>query len=208
MTDHILVGGGALAREIHDWFSPSLALAGHRFVGYIDDTDQPMRGTGHELPQLGPITGYLANAGPLLVLAIADPRAKAVITLNLLGRGAVFATLLHPTAWISASAKIGQGSVVSVFTDVSANAVLGEFSLLNGYASVGHDGELGDCSTVSGYVDLTGAVRVGRECFFGSGARVLPKLSIGERCVIGAGAVVVRSVPAGVTLYAAPARRL
>ncbi len=207
MTDHILVGGGALAREIHDWFRPSLALAGHRFVGYLDDTDQPMHGTGHDLPQLGPITGHRPGAASL-VLAIADPPAKAQITQDLLAAGGVFATLLHPTAWISASATIGHGTVVSVFADVSANATLGRFSMLNGYASVGHDTVLGECSTLSGYVDLTGAVTVGRQCFFGSGARVLPKLVIGDRCMIGAGAVVVRSVPDDVTLYAAPARRL
>ncbi len=208
MTDHVLVGGGALAREIHDWFAPSLSLNGHRFVGYIDDTDQPMRGTGHDLPQLGPITGFRTPQNWLLVLAIADPKSKAAITGKLLDAGAQFATLLHPTAWVSASAKIGRGTVVSVFADISANAVVGEFCLLNGYASVGHDAMLGDHSTVSGYVDLTGGVRIGRQSFLGSGARVLPHLVLGERCIIGAGAVVVRPVPDGATLYAAPARRL
>ena len=208
MTDHILVGGGALAREIHDWFSPMLALAGHRFAGFIDDTNGPMQDTGHALPQLGHISAFQSNPEHLLVLAIGSPHAKAKITHDLLSRGARFATLLHPSAWVSASARIGRGSVVSVFADISANAVLGDFSLLNGYSSVGHDVHLGDCSTLSGYVDLTGAVQVGRECFFGSGARVLPKVVIGAHCMIGAGAVVVRSVPDGATLYAAPARRL
>ena len=44
--------------------------------------------------------------------------------------------------------------------------------------------------------------------FFGSGARVLPRLTIGAGCMVGAGAVVVRGCEDGVTLYAAPARRL
>jgi acetyltransferase-like isoleucine patch superfamily enzyme len=57
-------------------------------------------------------------------------------------------------------------------------------------------------------VDLTGGVSVGRECFFGSGARVIPYTAIGERCSIGAGAVVVRRARDDATLFAAPARSL
>ncbi len=208
MTDHVLVGGGALAREIHDWFGPTLASAGHRFVGYLEDADYSTNDTKLALPQLGPVSGYRPVEGHLLVLAIADPNAKSRVTCDLIAAGALFATLLHPTAWVSASARIGTGTVVSVFADISANAVLGAFTMLNGYASVGHDVVLGDCCTLSGYVDLTGAVTVGRQCFFGSGSRVLPRVGIGARCVVGAGAVVVRSVPDCTTLYAAPARRL
>jgi hypothetical protein len=33
MTDYVLVGGGAFAREIHDWFAPGLPRD-DRFVGY------------------------------------------------------------------------------------------------------------------------------------------------------------------------------
>jgi hypothetical protein len=34
MTDYVLVGGGAFAREIHDWFAPGLS-GDDRFVGYL-----------------------------------------------------------------------------------------------------------------------------------------------------------------------------
>jgi sugar O-acyltransferase (sialic acid O-acetyltransferase NeuD family) len=206
MADYVLVGGGAFARELHDWFTPALVAGGNRFIGYLDDGDQPMRGTGHDLPQLGTIAGYRPNAAHRLVMAVASPQGKQKLVADL---GAErFATLVHPTAWVSASARIGRGAVIGVFADISANAVVGDFSTVNGYGSVGHDAELGEFATISGYVDLTGYVKVGRASFLGSGARVLPHLSLGERCTVGAGAVVVRSVGSGVTLYAAPARVL
>ena len=197
-----------MARELHDWFTPGLTAAGDRFVGYLDDGDDPMRGTGHDLPQLGTVAGYRANPEDRLVMAIASPAGKQEVAARILEAGGVFASLVHPTAWVSASARIGQGVVVGVFADVSSNATVHDFATINGYSSVGHDAVLGEYATLSGYVDLTGFVTVGRGSFLGSGARVLPRLSIGERCVVGAGSVVVRSVGDDVTLYAAPARRL
>lgn len=206
MVDYILVGGGGMARELHDWFTPMLHAAGDRFAGYLDDTDAPMRGTGHDLPHLGPLDAYVATPGQHLVMAIASPSGKQRVVARL---GADrFATLVHPTAWVSASARIGQGVVVGIFADISANATVGAFATVNGYGSVGHDVELGAFSTVSSYVDLTGHAVVGAGSFIGSGARVLPRVRLGERCTVGAGAVVVRSVGADVTLYAAPARIL
>ena len=206
MTDYVLVGGGAFARELHDWFTPSFVAAGNRFTGYLDDGDEPMRGTGHDLPQLGTIAGYRPNPAHRLVMAVASPEGKQRVVAAL---GAErFASVVHPTAWVSASARVGQGVVIGVFADVSANAVVGDFATVNAYGSVGHDADLGDYATISSYVDLTGYAKVGRASFIGSGARLLPKVGVGERCTVGAGAVVVRSVGDGVTLYAAPARRL
>ncbi|MFC0387156.1 LbetaH domain-containing protein [Muricoccus vinaceus] len=208
MTDYVLVGGGGLAREIHDWFVPGFAATGDRFVGFLADGDGQERTACRELPHLGPIEGHRPDASQRLVMAIGSPVGKEVAARRLLAAGGVFASLLHPSAWISGSARIGMGVVVAVFADVSADAVLGDFTMLNGYASAGHDAVVGDFSTLSGYVDLTGGVSTGRGCFFGSGSRVLPGLVLGHGCTVGAGAVVMRSVPDGATAYAAPARLL
>lgn len=206
MTDYILVGGGGFGRELYDWFTPGLVERGDRFVGYLDDNDAPMAPFGRLLPQLGPITGGKPNPEARLVMAIGDPGGKAAVA-QALGADA-FATLVHPRAWVSASARLGRGCVIGPFADVSAEAVAGDFVGLNAYASIGHDARVGDYSTLSGYVDLMGGVTVGARAFLGSGSRVLPGLSIGDNCVIGAGAVMVRGAPADTTYYAAPARRL
>jgi len=206
--DLVLVGGGALAREIHDWFAPGLAAQGRRFVGYLDDGEAPLRARGRDLPQLGRLADHRPDPARGLVMAIGAPAGKRAVAERLVAAGGRFAALLHPSAWIAASARIGEGVVASVFAHVSADAVLEDFAMLNGHASVGHDVRLGAFSTLSGHVDLTGAVRIGEGCFLGSGARVLPGLTLGAGCTVGAGAVVMRDAPAGSTLYAAPARRL
>lgn len=196
MKGLVLVGGGALAREILDWFRAS-----HDFAGYVDDGDDPLAGYGVE--HLG---GLDAAAGRSeLVMAIAAPAAKTAIAARLDGR---YRTLIHPTAVISATARLGEGTVAAPFSMVSADARVGALVLVNAYSSVGHDVTLGDRSTLSCHVDLTGRVKVGEACFFGSGARVVPGVSIGDGATIGAGAVVMRRTAPGATLYAAPAKRL
>ncbi|HEX4197795.1 MAG TPA: NeuD/PglB/VioB family sugar acetyltransferase [Caulobacteraceae bacterium] len=207
MTDYVLVGGGAFAREILGWFKPDLP-AGDRFAGYLADADAPLRGAGYDLPQLGPIAGYRPDPSQRLVMALTDPAGKKAVAEKLLAAGGEFATLVHPRAWVTSTARIGKGVVIALFADVSADATVGDFATVNGYSSVGHDAVLGDYGTLSGYVDLTGYVKVGAGCFFGTGARVLPSVTIGEGCTIGAGAVVVRTVAAHSTVYAAPARKL
>lgn len=206
MTDYVLVGGGGFARELFDWFTPSLTDAGSRFVGYLDDGADPMRAYGHTLPQCGRIADYRPDPAHRLVMAIGSPTGKQKVA-ELLGPDQ-FVSLVHPTAWVSASARIERGAIIGVFADISANAAVGAFATVNGYSSVGHDAQLGDYATLSGYVDLTGNARVGKASFLGSGSRVLPHVHIGERCNVSAGAVVVRSTGDDVTIYTPPARKL
>lgn len=206
MTDYALVGGGGFGRELYDWFAPGLATRGDRIVGYFDDNDAPMAPYGRTLPQLGPITGGTADPAIRLIMALGDPHGKAKVA-AIFGIDA-FETLIHPSAVVSASAKVGRGCVVGPFSIVSADTRAGEFVGLNAHASLGHDVQIGAYSTLSAYVDLTGAVKVGMRTFFGTGARAMPGVSIGDDCMIGAGAVMVRGAPSGATYYAAPARRL
>jgi acetyltransferase-like isoleucine patch superfamily enzyme len=48
--------------------------------------------------------------------------------------------------------------------------------------------------------------RIGRNCFIGGRALILPGVEIGDGCVVGAGAVVTKSVPAGSIVAGNPAR--
>jgi sugar O-acyltransferase (sialic acid O-acetyltransferase NeuD family) len=208
MTDYVLVGGGAFSREIHDWFAPVFAGQGDRFAGYIDDNDQPLRAYGRDLAQLGTMDSYDPDPKHRLVMAIASPKGKELLAGKLIPRGAQFSSLIHPTTWFSASARLGLGAVVCPYCNVSADSRAGVFATLNGFASLGHDVVLDDYVTLSGYVGLMAAVEVGPRSFFGAGARVLPKVKIGADCVIGAGAIMMRRAPDGATYYAPPAKRL
>jgi acetyltransferase-like isoleucine patch superfamily enzyme len=74
------------------------------------------------------------------------------------------------------------------------------FSFGVGIVSSNHDrGDL--TSNVAG-----GPVRIGRNCWLGKNAVVLPGVELGDGCIVGAGAVVTKGFPAGSVLAGVPAR--
>lgn len=142
------------------------------------------------------------------LVSIGVNRTRAACYSKVLNVGLRPATLIDPSAVISASAKIGCGTVVMPRVVVNADAVIGENCILNTGAIVEHDCKIGDHSHISPGAVLGGGVKVGRFAHLGIGVNVLPGAVIGEGAVVGAGAVVLAEIPAGVTAVGVPARVL
>lgn len=51
-------------------------------------------------------------------------------------------------------------------------------------------------------------VRIGRNCWFGAGALIMPGVTIGDNTVVGAGSVVTKDLPSGVVAVGNPCRVL
>lgn len=205
----IIVGAGALSREVICWIEHA-RQAGFEadMKGYLVDAKFGRLPDHYQLPWLGEVNGHTPQVGDQYVIAISDPHVKREIATQLQAKGALFATLIHPTAVLAHTARLGRGCIVCPHAMISADAVLGDFVTINAHTSIGHDSHIGSFGNLSAHVDITGYVHVGEAAFFGSGARVLPKLKIGDEAKVGAGAVVMRSVPSGATVYTTPAKRL
>jgi sugar O-acyltransferase (sialic acid O-acetyltransferase NeuD family) len=117
-------------------------------------------------------------------------------------------TLVHPTAVISGSARIGRGCQLLPRSVVNAGAILGENVIVNTGAIVEHDCEIGDHAHLATAAALAGGVFVGRGTHIGLGATVLQNLRIGSLATVGAGAVVIRNVEPKSTVGGVPARAL
>ena len=58
--------------------------------------------------------------------------------------GITFPALIHPTAWVSPMAEIGEGTIICSLADVGSFAKIGAFGVINRCASMGHDTVAGD----------------------------------------------------------------
>ncbi|CAI2716964.1 acetyltransferase [Nitrospina watsonii] len=118
------------------------------------------------------------------------------------------ATLVHGSAWVSASATFGAGTLIGPQAAVHTDARLGLGCIVNTAATVDHDCVLEDGVHLSPGVHLAGEVKVGRETSIGIGSAVCNRIDIGHHVIIGAGSAVIESVPDGVTATGVPARIL
>lgn len=205
----ILIGAGGFGREVLSW-AAGAAAAGifPRVTAVLDDNPDALTAFSYDVKHLGSIWDFEVEAGDSFLMGVASPLVKKQVAEKFSEHLDRFLTLVHPSAVVAQTARVGCGVVVCPFALISADTKIGDFVTINAMSSVGHDSMIGRFSTLSGHVDVTGQVQVGEEVFFGSGAKVVPRIKIGSNAKIGAGCTVMRSVPSDTTYYTTPAKKL
>jgi len=187
---------------------------GYRLVAMFSDYP-PARPPALSVPIVvggDAIDRWLADEGPdSLSYAISignQHRARLERSRFLLRKNLKPATVIHPTSFISPSARIGAACQILAFAFLGAAASIGDAVILNSNASVDHECRLGDAVYVGPGALLAGEVEVGDCTFIGAGAVVVPGISIAADVIIGAGAVVTENIEKAGTYVGVPARRL
>lgn len=140
------------------------------------------------------------------VVAIGDNQVRKKLVEKLSISNERYATIIHPSAVISKSSKLGAGTVIMPNATINADSVIGSHSIINTHAVVEHDNVLNEFVHISPGSVLSGGVTVNKETHLGSGSIVIPGKEIGARSVIGAGAVVTKDIPDEVTAVGVPAK--
>ena len=119
-----------------------------------------------------------------------------------------YATIIHPSASVSGSSRVGPGTVVLAQTVLTAAVTVGSHVAIMPHVTLTHDDVVNDFATLASGVCLGGDVHVGRCAYIGAGALVREKRSIGPGALIGMGTTVTRDVPAHEVWAGVPARYL
>jgi len=115
-------------------------------------------------------------------------------------------TLIHPTAYVSPLAHLGEGVFVGAKSVIGPGARLGDHVFVNRGVTIGHDTQIESFSRIQPGANLGGLSRIGRGVTVGIGATLLERLVVGDHAFIGAGAVVLADVPASVLVVGVPAK--
>lgn len=144
MKENLLILGagqyGCVAREIAE------ATNHFKKIAFLDDCS---------VCAIGPLAEYDKRIKDYshAFVAIGNAETRVLWLNKLKSAGYSLATLVHPQASVSPSAKIGDGSIVEPMAVVQSNAVVGEGSMIASGAVVKHNATVGngcyiDCNSV------------------------------------------------------------
>lgn len=125
---------------------------------------------------------------------------------KLKAQGFSFKTLVHPTAWIDPTARLGEGVQIMAGAIVQTDSLIEDNAIINTRASIDHDCKIGRHVHIAPGANICGGVEVRNEVFVGSGATIIQYLQLGECSVLGAGATLLRNLPPHSMAIGVPAR--
>lgn len=200
----VIVGAGGFGREVLQWARDAWPGHAGKFAGFLSDDPRRLDGHSCDLPILGAHGGFTPRPGDGFLLGIGIPEVRRRVAEAMVAGGAEFLSLIHPTAILAATARIGSGSILCPYAIVSDSASVGRFTLLNYHASLGHDASAGDFAVLSPYATLGGGSRVDDEVFLGLHASVAPGKRIGARSKVSANSAALHDTPADSLVYGVP----
>jgi sugar O-acyltransferase (sialic acid O-acetyltransferase NeuD family) len=167
-------------------------IGGYKIIGTDDDIKE-LSSSGHS---------FLITVGQIKSAGI-----RMKIFTDIGAYGGKLETVISPAAIVSASAKIGNGTIVMHRATVGPNVVIGANNILNTGCILEHDTKTGDHCHISTHAVLNGNCQIGDGVFLGSQAVLVQNITIPNETVIGAGAVVVDSLMQIGTYVGNPAKR-
>lgn len=202
-TKLIILGARTFAEEVADVVSE---CEEYQLVAFAENHEaercaQPFLG----LPVL-----WVTDLAPLaathkVVCALATTRRSAFLK-QVEDMGFQFATVRHPRAHVSRTARVGDGCILGAGVVVAAHADIGRHVIVNRGSLIGHHTTVGDVVTISPGANIAGCARIGPGTYIGMGAIVLDHISVGSGAFVGAGAIVMKDVPDNVQVMGTPAR--
>lgn len=176
-----------------------IAFLDGRFPGHSRALDWPVVGSDGE-------PAVFLREFPEIFVAFGDNHLRTTRIAELVKIGFHIPVIVHPAAWVSPSAKLGDGTVVVAGAVVNAGANLGFGCIVNTGATVDHDCSLADGVHISPGAHVGGETTIGEHTWIGIGAAIRHRMQIGARVTVGAGAAVVSDLPSGVVANGVPAR--
>lgn len=201
----LVIGAGGLGREVVSHFVKNDSDLHWEFIGFVDDRMQNRTIEGW--PIIGVIEDiYEMSPSPTVAIAIADPRTRKRLFLDMKRNNISIATLIHPSATISPDVEIEEGSIVCTGSIIMTNVRLGKACIVNPGSFIGHDTILHDWVSLMPRVSVAGEVIVGEGSYLGINSSIINRTEVGEWCVIGAGAIVTKEIPPHSMAVGVPAR--
>ncbi len=178
-------------------------------IGFLDDDQKKWNQTYYGVKVLGPLSSAQEYGDCFFVFGIGSVSnfwRRQEILLNTGIPFEQFETIIHPTASVSRTAKIGRGSVVLQHVTIATSAAIGKHVYVLPNSVISHDDMIGDFTTIAGGVCISGNVHIGFSCYIGTNAAIRDGVTIGDTSLVGMSSVVLKDVSENTVVTGNPAK--
>ncbi len=189
----IIVGGGGHALSVADSIH---RLSVYDMIGYTD-----LRDFGKGLKYIGDdsclkrLYDEGVSHAAICVGYMGGSCIRDKLYADLKQIGFDFPIIVDPSAILSDTAKIDEGTFIGKNAVVNSGAVIGRMCIINTGAIVEHSSAIGDFSHIAIGAAICGDVSIGEHTLVGANATILQGVKIGRNSIVGAGSIVLDDVP-------------
>ncbi len=175
---------------------------------YIDDTVERDLFKGIKRMPFDAFDQIYAKENAEIIIALGEPEYRIMLYKKVKEKGYTFANVIHPSAFISPSAKMGRGLIIKPWVVVSCDAVIGDNVRIESFSGIGHGCIVRESSQLSAGVIMGGESEIGEGTYIGMNVPILEKIKVGSNSVVGAGSTVQREIPDNVIALGNPAKAM
>lgn len=182
----LIVGAGGHGRSVAE----AIELTGNFQIAAFLDDSYPDKTLVWDYPVLGTAEDFscFREIADALVVAIGNNRVRRTLFDKAKASGFILPSIVHPKAFVSARAVIGDGCCIMASAVIGTEAVVGNGCVVNVNASVDHHCRMQDFAHLGVGVHLAGGVIIGEDAWMQAGS------AAGYGVVVPAGSVVMPGV--------------
>ncbi len=208
MKNLLIIGAGGCGREVLQWAKDINKISKKwNIKGFLDDNPQALDGLICNYSVVDNIDSYHIENEDEFVCCVGNSATRKNIIDKLKNKGAIFTSIIHPTAIVADSARLGDSVILYPYSIISDNAYIGNGCIINMHSTIAHDSTIGAYCTISAHCDVTGMCHLGKGVFMGSGARIVPNAKVGNDVFICAGSTVMSKIKDGLKVIGTPAKK-
>lgn len=206
MEKLLLIGGGGHCKVVIS----AIKLAGEYEIAGIIDLPENIGKSLCEVPIIGDDSDLEKFSGQgikyciVTVGSVGDSSTRRKLYALSKNIGFIHANVIHPTAVIDKSVKMGEGNFFSAGVIINSDARLGNNCIVNTGAIIEHDCVIGDSVHIASGVVISGGVSIGSNSHIGTGTSIIQSIAIGKNVIIGAGSNVIKNIRNNVTALGNP----
>ncbi len=208
MKNLVIIGASGFAREMYD-----LALTcftndpNFKVKGFLSDGPSNIEAMGYPAV-LGKVAEYEIQPNDVFFCGIGKVSDRKKTVETILSKGGKFINLVHPTAVISPSVKLGIGVGIKAFCVLASDVTVEDFTFMQSSVIMGHDVHIGKFCQINSFAFFAGYSRIHDLVTINAGVKLIQKVVVEEGAIVGMGSVVLNKVKKGTTVFGIPAKRL